>query len=195
MPSWRLTHPSTRVGYWPLNGNALDVSGHGNRGTWGGTEAYSTFLTGRQCGVFGGDGTDTRIDVAAAQDLQGATVAMWARRTNTANFNYLWDDGGSTGGTNYARIANASNIILRVPGTAIVYVDGIPTTTFTPGTWHHVAVVGLDIVGDAFVLGGYRSGVAFEWIGEICDARMYNVDLSRDEVIQIIHAPVPHLAG
>ena len=33
-------NPSSLVGYWPLNGNALDYLG-ANNGTWGGTESYA----------------------------------------------------------------------------------------------------------------------------------------------------------
>ena len=36
----RLHDPKFLVGHWPLNGHAQDVSGHGNHGTWAGTEAY-----------------------------------------------------------------------------------------------------------------------------------------------------------
>ena len=62
--SWRLRSPKTLVGRWPLNNNALDVSGYGNHGTWAGTEAYAAFLkNSRQAGSF--DGVNSYVSLGA----------------------------------------------------------------------------------------------------------------------------------
>ena len=92
----RLDDPQYLKGYYRLNSNVDDYSGHGNTsGTWTGTEAYaSTF--------WGGTGTSTsgnndHISIGTPTTLALGNVAqsfsVWIKTTDTSSYIYSTRDG------------------------------------------------------------------------------------------------------
>ncbi len=79
------------VGYWALDGNATDSSGHGNNGTISGNVSASADRNGTPGGAmaFGGGGSD-KIDVGNGPDFQitGAmTLMAWVRLESGSSTN------------------------------------------------------------------------------------------------------------
>ncbi len=217
MASWRLKHPSTRVGQWSLNGHALDVSGHGKHGTWAGTEAYGSGPKGmRQAAVFGGP--PTLIDCGDHADRDGGsalTVTFWTRGTPLVG--RAWISKGGAADRSWLFNSLVGGLIrfyvASVPGAWHSQCDS--TTAINDGGWHHVAGVydgafewiGIDGKIDSVLVAGPAALNASDdpleigaWDGgnqiavDIADVRIYSCALTIDEIIAIIHEAVPVLA-
>lgn len=195
------------AGVWPLNGNALDVSGHGNHGTWAGTAAYhANFIKGaRQCGWFD-DGYITIGNPANMNIGTGAfTACAWLRQTAFApdQFSGWLSKGGFDTGfelrfsVSGGGVANISGFI----GAGAV----LSGYAWVPYQWYHVAFtrdssgtwiwyvggvpqatgVNAASLGDAdWEIGRARGAYAWDE-GEIADVRIYTFAASRDEVNSI----------
>jgi len=205
--SWRLRSPKTLVGYWPLNGHAEDVSGHGLHGEWFGAEAYAPFLkNSRQAGDFDGADTYVQLPLAAANFMNGQTafsVAFWffadALQGSLFSFRDGIDDGVFI--DNLDAVAFQVNAVESASGSVSI------------GSWNHVAAVKLaagvqslylngDLVdtddSSAEVLaveGAPRIGTDYDGSGDfngrLGDFRLYNVALTQDEILTLMRAPVP----
>jgi len=77
------------VGLWHLNDDALDNSGNGNNGTWGGSEAYVSGLWSTNAGTF--DGSTDYIGIDDSDSLsfdtagQTMTLSTWIYTENTCS--------------------------------------------------------------------------------------------------------------
>jgi len=210
--SRRLLDPRYLVGSWPLNGHAQDVSGHGNHGVWSGTEAYGAFFkNSRQCAVFDGA---SQVAVADNPQINSAcgvgqprTISLWFRTTTVENL-VLIDKGANE---NFALQSwtgvNAGRIIWIVGGGPI----GSTDNTFNDGSWHHLCGV---YTGTTMILYiddslqastvraasasnssrltfGARDSLVAPYVGDFANVRIYNIELTRDEILKLFHAPVP----
>ncbi len=217
MPSWRLKHPSTRIGYWPLNGNALDASGYGNDGAWAGTEAYTAGLRGRQVGSFDG-ASSVNVPHSAALAGYGTGNMTWAYWINMATPGAVkvFLVKNPAGGANHYRSEMRNDGTLRsyiFNDAGAAYAATIGLEVVGDSGWRHVAVVwhindrliqyvdGVVDRVDVGLTGVLTAGSTGTLeIGDAAttsfgDLRVYNVGLSPDEITSIIHTPVPYLAG
>ena len=62
--------------YWPLNGNALDLSGNGNNGTINGTPTVTTWVNSEHALAFDGS-TSQYVEIADAAQLSAATTGQF----------------------------------------------------------------------------------------------------------------------
>lgn len=160
--------PAYRVGYWPLNNHAQDVSGHGNHGTWSAAEAYATGPNGRQLAVLNGTTASVVCDAVGVV----RTLSFGCYVTTTTEELLLLSAGNDI-------MVNAGTITYTGVAATATYVNGIATTTMSANIWSHVVcVLNADHTADAFTIG--TDGTNFGNI-EIAHVRAYNISLTADE--------------
>jgi len=139
--------PIPAVAWYKLDGNALDSSGNGYNGTWGGSPTYvaGVFDGSQAASLLRGRWIGTGHDFADAGYLFAGpgvawTVAWWQRSTNqvAVSINYS-PDGSASAAKNlqsYMHTASAQftpRVVIRGANT------GTSALTFD-GIWHHHAV-------------------------------------------------------
>lgn len=188
------------VGWWPLNGNANDITVNGNDGTVSG----ATVASGLDQLCYSFDGVDDWIQLDNSNFPYGASpgsLSAWAMTTTTAA-GYRWI-------VAYGTAANKQSRFLGINGTTF-YVGGYGTTATEDviysgvplNTWFHMVGtydgtnVKMYIDGILVASGdrvwntvesvariGQQTNTANEfWQGEIQDVRIYNRALSAEEV-------------
>ncbi len=134
---------SNLVGLWHLNGNALDSSGSGNNGSWGGSEEYTTGLWDTNCGDF--DGVSNYITVSNDSSIDFAdedfSVSAWINVNSFPNVGQfiVGKNYGSTGVKWYAlSVTNVGELYFSIDdGTNIVTAQS-KTGTIEIGKWYHI---------------------------------------------------------
>jgi len=199
------------VGWWKLDGNALDSAGSNN-----GTVSASSWGTGRygeSNGAF--DSNNGRyITITDNSLLNGKTtlsISLWLKRTG---FN-VWADFFSSGndGADRERFEDAG-----VEGNIAEFSSGLKASSFTlygngvvsTGAWHHLVVTAdgstiksykdgalinsnLQDSGGAWngtgnIYLGQRYPLYTNWNGLLADVRIYNRALSAQEVADLYNA-------
>ncbi|MCL5280517.1 MAG: LamG domain-containing protein [Planctomycetes bacterium] len=122
------------MGYWKLDGDTLDASGHGRAGTLVGNAAFAAGLDG-QALTLDGSGDYMRVD--SYQGVLGGnpfSIAAWVNTTNTGDRTIVnW--GSSTNGQRVDfRLASGRLRVEHGNGN----LQG--SSTVANGEWHHVAV-------------------------------------------------------
>lgn len=148
------------IGHWPLNNNALDVSGYGNDGTWSGTEAYTEGPYGRSVGDFDGTSKVDITDTSKIHNLQDCTISF-DLKINTFDVggdDRIFDIGSSdtdrismvswTGGSNSLVYQHDINN----DGTSVTL-----GTNLSVGHWYHI-VISLGAKGIKTYLDGELAG-------------------------------------
>jgi len=222
MPSWRLNHPSTLVDGWAFNGTAASFNGR-YPGTLVNAPTWAAGPRGRQCIEFDGDdacvniGDVTELNAVSAfsicfwmnQDVLDAADIMFTKLLDANNRVQISNDaagellvllnvaGSIYGHFDYSTVISAASwhhLAVVFDGTQtgnanrlVIYADGTPVTLAFNGS---IPTTTADMAGaDAYI--GYTV-TSFD--GKLYDFRIHSVPLSRDEVISIIHSPVPVLA-
>jgi alpha-tubulin suppressor-like RCC1 family protein len=136
------------VGYWPLDGNTLDVSGNGNHGTNMGATSTASGQSG-QAYMF--DGNDS-IDVGNLDFSSGAfTVSAWIRTTRSAiidDYRIIISKLNSTGGPfelllGDGRVGGGLNSGIGLTwtgGTGSVNLQSTGGENLRDGNWHMVTM-------------------------------------------------------
>jgi hypothetical protein len=141
------------VAYYPLNGNALDVSGSGINGTVvGAVPSTDRFGAARGCYKFGGNGqyihaSATKLPVAAR------TISLWFYANNVQTFPTLLGYGRGCG-SSYNLVVNGAGtggymLLTHCSGYNVV----APYTTAPVSKWYHW-VVTMDAASSVFYLNG-----------------------------------------
>lgn len=197
------------VGYWPFEGDAVDVSGNGYNGTVSG----ATLATGKfgQCYDFvPGQGISTP---AAVRDGPNAanllTIAMWASNRATtfpSTYRMMW---GFAGQGTYLALRTATLIPFFSINTSggqktVAAPAGITTTTWThiAATWDGAAMriyvngslvvtqsyagVTLAIPAVALAMIGNWSATNYGWDGQIDDLMIFKKALPDSDVKRIM---------
>ena len=207
-----LDSPSILKGYWRLNSNAADYSGHGNDGTWAGDEAYITDSQRRTVGDFGGD--DDGID-SGTTPLIGTgdfSVGMWVKPdTNGIAFMSMFHNGAASFSYDLWIANHSGTLNVRMDND-----DEITTGSFESGLWHYVVITrgGSDVFGyingslveeatssvDISDSGGNiligRDGQSYQWWdGSISEVRIYNIALTADEIQYLYELNLPEYSA
>jgi len=139
--------PIPAVAWYKLDGNALDSSGNGYNGTWGGSPTYvaGVFDGSQAASLLRGRWVDTGYDFADAGYLFAGsgvawTVAWWQRSTNqvSVSINYS-PNGSSTAAKNLQAYMHTAS----TQYTPRLFVRGVNTGTSAlanDSVWHHLAV-------------------------------------------------------
>ena len=192
------------VGYWPLDGNANDVSGNGNNGTLVGNPTFTSGVVGSGAVSFNGTNQITVPDSASLNFGTGSfTVSLWvnaqsAFSTQSApiykrhdsltpgygiNFGYkngFISDGSSTIQTSFSSNITQGTwqlltlVVDRSAGTAITYVNGAMANSKD-----------ISSVGSVSNSSSLQIGMGSNWLpftGSVDDARIYNRALSSGEI-------------
>jgi hypothetical protein len=182
------------VGWWPLNGNANDLSGNSNNGSVSGAIVSSGLD--QLCYSF--DGVDDYISfnvISSTTRTQSGWFYLTQTASSKANPNYLFNNFYQHNANNY----------LYFLGTSDYFSVGFTTIN----TWYHIALVftdktltssstlyvngvqkaiviqtGSHAIFDVNTISGSTSGIAFP--GLVQDVRIYNRALSAEEV-QILY--------
>jgi hypothetical protein len=203
---------STLVGYWKLDGNAIDFSEYGNNGTvYGAIAASDRFGNPDSAMTF--NGIDNYISIPDNSTLKPAqiTISAWIKlniNTTTENMDIVRKFYGPTGGY-YLRlihyIGTAPRISFFAAGTSDALDAEIPT-----GIWKHIAAtydgtyqkiyidgaliesvsgMGLSMTNVTNPLtisaGIDAGGITNFFDGQIDDVRIYNHALSNNEIEQL----------
>ena len=162
--------PSGIVGWWPGNGNAVDIFG-GNNAT---IEGNVTFAAGEVGQAFNFNGTNGYIQLSGNYDVNGPrTLEGWVYANPNTGLGMPIFVGGTSGSGDFFGIAGTSgncNI-----GQYNLYIDhwGYPClngqVAVTPNAWNHVAMTydGSNIVF-------YVNGIA----GPVINQTLYNYSLN-----------------
>lgn len=210
--SARLNDPRWLVGHWPVNGHPEDVSGHGNHLTWVGTLAYAENQHGIQVGSFGGSPylrlvvADWRLE-----DSKG-TITAWIKPNVVNIDQAIFASADESASTDWMRLmlTSSSKLVITQVGNGTDALEG--DTVFVANRWYHVALVSdgssykmyVDGVVEtlAIILGSNtgdwfadmpnrdnitigalkRASLDTRFKGSIGDVRVYNVDLTQDEI-------------
>ncbi len=208
------------LGYWPLDGNANDLSGNGHHGMVTG----ATSTTGKVGGAYSFNGSAS-IDVGDIDfSSQAYTIAGWVRTTapavewdyrnwidkpegNSGPFMLGIGDGSFQGGY------NNPNFTIWQSGFGDVLLMLAPDVNMRDGVWHHMAVsysLGTAYVyvdGNLLALGFFFSNLPVNnahiliggrnflssyhpWKGEIDEVRIYDRALSPTEVQALVGTQV-----
>lgn len=212
LASSRLNDPQYLTGYWRLNSNANDYSGHGNNGTWTGDETYVTAPWGGTIGDF--DEVDDGVDVGANTVLGSMSVCAWINKVADSSVAIVVDKGdgsniqyrilfeqntgyrfytGSTGSSNYARTGESveefSNSYHFICG---IY-DGTDTKVYFDGGIRTNASAPLAPVQSTenMWIGLNGADTSADWKGQIGEVRLYNIALTADEVFTLYNMALP----
>ncbi|MHC4580671.1 MAG: LamG domain-containing protein, partial [Planctomycetota bacterium] len=126
------------IAHWPLDGDALDVSGNGNDGVLMGDPQFVAGMLGDAIDL---DGVDDFIDCGNAElfDITGPmTVAAWIK---VDVFDKSWQAIVTHGDSSWRihRSSGSDNIAWGTSGASPADITG--TTNVNDGEWHHIAGV------------------------------------------------------
>jgi hypothetical protein len=191
------------VGYYQLNGNALDASGNGYNGVnYGATATTDRF--GNPTGALRFDGTSSYIDLASlvpalAGGGQGS-VSLWVKHGTYSQFGSdsvftygtgHYDHGELDLGNIGTNLTNESmSFFFYGPGVAAVdggYVNG--HTFYYDDTWHHVVLeMGNDF--NALYVDGVKMPVIYGWSGNATTGNSMWAGMTQFTVGRQINDPV-----
>ena len=141
------------VAYYPLNGNALDVSGNGRDGTIIGASATSDRY-GNSNAAMGFDGNDYIVASAAGLPTGARTVALWFRLNALASsrpFPVPFAYGGCSCGTSWFEMVAPTGMGVgqhcNAPGLWCSY-------NVSTGVWYHLVFTMSDPGGTAMYVNG-----------------------------------------
>ncbi len=151
----------------------------GNHGTGTGLVAATDIVAGPYNGMraIEFNGTDEWGTVAAGTAMNASTISMLVKWNSIGVNQYLMDDRGSSGGTDYIWFAAASPTTFTVLGGRTVYTDGVAGAVAALNQWKHIVVTGCVIKGTALRIGS-RSNNSEPFNGAIADLRIYNSALT-----------------
>lgn len=142
------------VAYYPLNGNAADVTGHGNDGILHGPlGAVDRFGNANRCLSF--DGAGQYVSAPADNLPTGPrTVSLWFKANRVDKRPPLLGYGGDTCGNSFFMALNHwGNSSWNVTSHCDAYTLAVPFTSSPINDWHHWAVV-TDFNGMSFYVNG-----------------------------------------
>jgi hypothetical protein len=197
------------VAWYPLNGNALDMSPYANDGVVTG----ATITQGQEQLCYSFDGTDDYIDLGNPGNLvlyDGGTVSAWVNLDtfNGTSWSSVIVGKGGSGWSNHHYIlfkeSGTSHMLFSVSdGTNYLATGGPSTPDLTLGTWNHIVatwnsttkciylngVLGesvsstiMPIASSDKVCIGKTGTNGYYLDGKIQDVRIYNRALSAEEV-------------
>ena len=136
----RLNNLKFLKGYWRLNSIASDDSGHGNAGTWSGTESYITLPNGKSiASLSGSDKITVSHDSALNFGSGSMSCSIWMKTTDTDGVLVAKSNGTAAGDTGWLWYFTSSNLVLNVKdGTDRFYVS---QAVARDGEWHHLVMV------------------------------------------------------
>ena len=222
MPSHRVNDESLLVAHYPFSGHARDVSGHGYDGTLVNTPTWGTFLNGRGSIEFDGNNQHVNLGrIVELDNAPAFTMTFWMKQDVLKVADYIfyrWVDWNNcimfTTDANgvYILFRNAGNTDIRFDYAGLVfandwahmaavfdgsqtgnaerfklYINSVPVTLTFAGSAVPATAPDLSTV-DANI-----GAVANAFDGELYDFRIFSAALSRDEILSIIHGPVPFL--
>ncbi len=199
----------TLVGWWKLDNNAEDSSGHGNHGTLGGSPAWTTGRIGAALAL---DGTDDYVDCGNGPALDitdQITVAAWIKPNDVGNGEH--NDFVGKGDHAYGLRHNkngALEFFIYDKTWCAADSEVLAPATFN-GDWHHVAgtydgtQVKLYIDGKLVAAMLHAGGIAStshrvnigrnseqtvrQYNGVIDDVRIYRGALPTAEIVKLAH--------
>ena len=208
------------VGYWPLDGDAVDASGNGHDGTINGNVTIVADRHGNPDAAMSFPGsTSSYIDLGQPPALliKGAmTVAVWVRADRLDQTGRIIAKQGPSSGRSWGlnlETAGFARFDIGVNPTERVRVDSEPLS-FGPDEWFHLAgvfrpgeagelyinsemvkseptaVTTQWIENDLPINIGRRPSPGTPWYGDIDEARMYARALSPDDVKEL-YAYIP----
>jgi len=194
--SWRLTDKRFLKGFWKLNGNARDLSGNGNDLTWAGTEKYTEGPYGRSVADFDGSSNVSTNALSAAMASGAISVtAKTDRLSNGSDAIVESDFSGSRIGLVYDTGTTSPRFLFRGQNAAGVDVgfgyahfvmawSGTTVNYYQDGKY-----IGFDTFTGTPSLAGFSIGSRYDGaadlLGQCFNARLYNANLTYDEVIQL----------
>lgn len=208
------------VAFYPLNGNTLDNSGHGNDGTPSATATnYVTGRNGSRALQFNGVNSSVQIPRSIGAGSSFA-ITFWLKTSSIGGSGSSWFNGTGLVDGEVPGVTNDFGVTLL--GGRIAFGVGNPDTTListatvNDGQWHHVAAmrngfsgmmsiyldgvlntnligpVGARMTSPALRLGSLQTGVIF-YSGALEDVRLYNGWLGTNAIAQLVLAPAPLL--
>ncbi len=207
--SRRLRDPKYLVSRWGLQGNALDDIGRYpgtlvNDPTWGTffkNDLQAIELNGNNQYVNVGDVSELNQDVADASYLFEKRIdgsnEIQIETTAGGTFIVRLSNGAAAMATlgGYPAVmpyASWSHVVIVYNGNLIgnverlkLYANGVNQTLGYPGAV--IPATTVDLVGVAATIG--RTATTFD--GKLHDFRLYNVALTNDEALKLMHMPLP----
>jgi hypothetical protein len=198
------------VAYWPLDGNADDLSGKGRDGVAVNGPVWSS--EGFTGGCVSLDGVDDYVEILGYQGITGGasrTCMAWINTSKLSAQILSWG-AAQTGAKWVTRVNDDGTLRAEVAGG---YLYG--TTTIADGAWHHIAVVLADdgssdiseallyvdgmldtiggagacavntIAADNVKIGVYSAGLRY-FEGLIDDVQIYDRALSGSEIADVV---------
>jgi hypothetical protein len=131
------------VGYWTLNGDALDHSGGSNNGTWYGTQTgtsgyYSPGDGQTWAGTF--DGSTDYVDMGEISLEAGSTQSFTLRMNSSITGKLLFAHGADGSAGFYLYGASSSTIRWELNSNGSDYTDYTCTFSAFDGNWHDLAL-------------------------------------------------------
>jgi O-glycosyl hydrolase len=209
---------SSAVAWYPLNGNALDASGHGNNGVIFGNVTFVPGNLFAQAAQFDGVSSYVQIPLSISNNF---TISCWVKTTNTAASadEWWWGEGIVDG-----EVQSMTNDFgLSLVGTNAAFGGGNPlfdmtifsTNAINDGQWHHIAAT-RDAVGGTMKLfvdgalqaiftggptgtqnaapnlriGSIQTGVAAGFFaGTIGDVQLFDYAFADSQISQLMNHP------
>ena len=222
MPSWRLKNPGALVDGWDFNGHVASMLGR-YPGTAVNTPNYAAGPQGRQCIELDGNTQHVNVgDVTQLNAVSAFTICWWMNQDvvpsndtifvklvaclnrfqvfiiGTTMYHSIADGVAQRGRWDYTTRVSAAHWhhFAEVydgsqTGDAyrlMLYVDGVPVTF--AGFDGIIPAITPDWTGADLYIGDTANSFG----GKLYDVHIYSVPLSRDEIREIIDAPVPFAA-
>lgn len=206
--------PIKAAGWWKLDGNALDSSGNGYDGVWGGTEAYTDGpFAGTQAAAFYGASVITAA--GCTNVLEAITFCAWARAESTQQGNIVGRYNTTLNERIYSLHFNnaAKTVRLLMSDTGIANADYIVdgTVDYAGAGWIHYAATWSDAGKIRLYIDGVLSGTSsgdlpslypaptpltfgrfgnatFNLVGGVSDVRIFDRALSEDNIKRIMES-------
>ena len=205
--AWGSAHPNL-VAWYRAENNALDASGNGHHGVWGGTEAYDSSPFGAG---FEFDGT-AQVDVAHDPSLGFAgaiTVAVWVNPSSisrfdcivarassagvgwrlwtrsTSDFKFTWEtrSGSHTSSVTSQAIGVWQHVACTHDGTtARIYINGVLDQSHETGS--------VEAEEETLIIGNMTEQTRF-FTGGIDDVRIYNAALTPSDIRRVMQGKQP----
>jgi hypothetical protein len=199
------------IGHWPLDGDAVDLSGNGNDGVLMGDPQFAAGMVGEAIDL---DGVDDYVDLGNADlfDITGAmTVACWIK---VDVFDKDWQAIVTHGDSSWRihRSGGTDNIAWGTSGAPTADITG--TANVNDAEWHHIAGVftgtqkflyvdgAVDASGDfagsinssavhSVNIGENNQATGRYFDGLIDDVRIYDVGIHALQVRDLMSPPAP----
>jgi hypothetical protein len=163
------------IGHWPLDGDAVDISGNGNDGVLMGDPQFVAGMVGDAIDL---DGVDDYVDCGNAElfDITGEmTVAAWIK---VDVFDKSWQAIVTHGDSSWRihRSSGSDNIAWGTSGASPADITG--TTNVNDGEWHHIAGVFDGAQKTLYVDGGVDASA--EFTGSINSSAVHSVNIGEN---------------